>query len=404
MLKIGCLVALVTSVGCVSVLPVRKSPEQSPRPVETSLPIGLNPVLFNFEPGRVVGGDAPEGASNYDEVRYWQETFKLRRHAFLKPLREELVANGYRFAIGSQAAYQLKATIEEMVFNRYGEDGHGRGVAGMTVRWAFEGTNGLAELTDGYAEAPGWDNAAVYAAFRASLRAFLANPEVVARFAPRGMPVMEEQPETPETAPEPPRADAPVDRTLALPPQADAPLEEAEQEARTRRGVVTVLAREGWASGVVVSEGGLVVTTSSLVQGASRVNLVLHDGTQHAARLLWVDSERGLALLQGAPGAYEPLRLRAEAARMGEQALAIGTPYHPALSISTSRGSVNQTPGGGVLATDIKISTGNAGGPIVDSRGRVIGVIVAPPSRRRASRARCTSIATVLAALHLSYR
>lgn len=404
--------AILTAGGCVAVVPAQKAPDLAPRPVKASLPIGLNPLLFNLDRNAVVGGEAEDGSANYDVAYEWKENFKLKRHAFAKPLREELLANGFRFAVGSKATYQLKATVEHLVFNLFGENGAGRGEAEVTVLWAFEGPNGLEVRTRGFATSDRWGKDALYQAFRASLRNFLAREDVVARFAPKGMMVAEPVAEPanpgktpePEAVPDPPRPaalDRPVDRVKP----AASKLGEEALDDRTRPSVVTLLSRDRWSSGVVVSRDGLVITSSRLVKGVAYVNLVLHDGETRPAKVLMVDEEAEVALVQAvASGRFKPMAIRLEPLTDGEAVAVYGTPYHPALSHSTVRGAVSGHESGRATATT-KVIAGNAGGPIVDELGRAAGIVTWDrEATAAADDARIVPMKRVFEALRLNLR
>ncbi len=154
----------------------------------------------------------------------------------------------------------------------------------------------------------------------------------------------------------------------------------------------------------MVSNDGLVITTAHLVAGVGYVNLVLHDGTTRSAKVLLVDKDADLALVRSQSShAFTPLPLRADRPGVGDTVTAYGTPYHPALSVPIARGAVTGDTGDRI-ETGVKVVAGNAGGPIVDRRGNVIGVVTWTRKRTDGkARARCVPIDTVLKSLRLSY-
>ena len=116
---------------------------------------------------------------------------------------------------------------------------------------------------------------------------------------------------------------------------------------------------------------------------------MLDDGTRADAKLLGYDLFEDTALLQVDP---EPLGLRAlplgraRALRVGESVAVIGSPFENRSSLST--GVVSQldrqiaAPGvcfrtTGVIQTDAAVNPGNSGGPLLDARGRVVGMVTA---------------------------
>jgi len=401
------IVALLLS-ACTSIIPANKGQDLTPRKVKNSLTIGVNPLLFNLEPGTVVGGRAEsEADSTYDRVYHWNEDFKLRRHAFSKSLRDELTSNGFALAIGDKAAYQLRSTVEYMVYNRYGNKQKGSAEAEVKVLWQFEGPQGLEKHTHGYARVEVSSKEALVQAFRVSLRNFLAREDVVERFAPKGIEVAipDEKPADPAASEpiDPPRPTA-IARKLKPIAAAASDLGEEPLNARVRPGVVTLLARDRWSSGVIIDDNGLVITTARLVAGVSYVNLVLSDGTTRAAKVLQVDKEADLALVRSvSSGRFQPLPVAMDRPQVAAPISAYGTPYHPALSHSTTRGTVVDADGDRLL-TDVKVIAGNAGGPVVNNRGEVVGIVTWDrKATDSAAPALCIPMAEAFKALRLSY-
>jgi S1-C subfamily serine protease len=181
--------------------------------------------------------------------------------------------------------------------------------------------------------------------------------------------------------------------------------------AGARHGVVTVEASFGVGDGeagsgfVVDARRGLVVTAAHVVTdvsagsaGATRadaVRIVLDDGTRADADLLGFDLFEDTALLRVDP---DRLGLRtlpagnARALRVGDPVAVIGSPFENRSSLST--GVVSQldrqiaAPGvcfrtTGAIQTDAAVNPGNSGGPLLDARGRVVGMVTAiNPSAR----------------------
>jgi S1-C subfamily serine protease len=173
--------------------------------------------------------------------------------------------------------------------------------------------------------------------------------------------------------------------------------------AGVRNGVVTIEASYGVdvsvaGSGFVVNANrGLIVTASHVVADATTtpitpataVRIVLDDGTRADVKVLGYDLFEDTALLQVDP---EQLGLRAlalghaRALKVGEPVAVIGSPFENRASLST--GVVSQldrqiaAPGvtfrtTGVIQTDAAVNPGNSGGPLLDARGRVVGMVTA---------------------------
>jgi putative serine protease PepD len=139
-------------------------------------------------------------------------------------------------------------------------------------------------------------------------------------------------------------------------------------------------------SGFAIAGGRRVVTNQHVVADADEI--VVHLGGRRVpARLLGSDASTDLAVLvlpAGASPVPEPLPLgNSETLRPGDTALAIGNPY--GLRRSVTIGVVSglnrrmEAPDGSsirdAIQTDAAINPGNSGGPLLDARGRVVGVI-----------------------------
>ncbi len=140
------------------------------------------------------------------------------------------------------------------------------------------------------------------------------------------------------------------------------------------------LAGEG--SGVIVDEEGHVITSWHVIEGARNGEVVLNDGTKLTASLIGYDKATDLAVLKiKSEGADCPAVEfgDSDAVRVGEVAIAIGSPF--SLQSSVTVGHVSQKgvkvqilPYEDFIQTDAAINEGNSGGPLVDVDGRLIGI------------------------------
>ncbi len=163
------------------------------------------------------------------------------------------------------------------------------------------------------------------------------------------------------------------------------PLEPAEAVAQ-QLGPSTVFIRAGEAggSGFVYDAKGLILTASHVVQELDEVTVRLADGTALDGKVLGRDDARDVAVVQVKHEGLRAAELaRGVRLRAGQLAVAIGSPFGLKESVTagviSGTGRTLETDGGAVdaIQTDAAINVGNSGGPLADSRARVIGINVA---------------------------
>ncbi len=141
---------------------------------------------------------------------------------------------------------------------------------------------------------------------------------------------------------------------------------------------------QGAGSGFVWDDQGHIVTNFHVVQGGDAFLVTLRDQTQLEARVVGVDPNKDIAVLQvDKPEKLKPVKVgSSDALQVGQTAIAIGNPF--GLDHSLSKGVISalgrqvQGIGGvtirGMIQTDAAINPGNSGGPLLDSGGNLIGM------------------------------
>jgi S1-C subfamily serine protease len=154
---------------------------------------------------------------------------------------------------------------------------------------------------------------------------------------------------------------------------------------QTRSLFYGITSSEGTGSGFIFDQQGHIVTNLHVIEGASEVDVVLESGETVPARFIGADRYYDLAVIQIDVPADSLHALEigdSSQLRVGQTVVAIGNPF--GLDRTLTTGTVSalgrriETEQGALIGqaiqTDAAINPGNSGGPLLDIRGRVVGV------------------------------
>lgn len=143
---------------------------------------------------------------------------------------------------------------------------------------------------------------------------------------------------------------------------------------------------EGMGSGFIINNEGYILTNYHVIDGAKEVTVTLSDDREVTASVVNYDSDQDVAMIKinediEVPGVVE--LGDSDALQPGEEVLAIGNPLSKELSSTLTKGIVSalnrsiETETGvstNLIQTDTAINSGNSGGPLINTKGEVIGI------------------------------
>lgn len=167
--------------------------------------------------------------------------------------------------------------------------------------------------------------------------------------------------------------------------QGSAPVPRGFEQFFGRRGSGKSM---GLGSGVIVDDSGYIVTNNHVIDGADKVSVRLWDDRVLEAEVVGTDRKTDLAVVQISPTDLQPAIFgSSEELRVGQWVLAVGSPFGLDQTVTTGiisakgRKSIGLAEYEDFIQTDASINRGNSGGPLIDLRGRVIGINTAIASQ-----------------------
>ena len=141
--------------------------------------------------------------------------------------------------------------------------------------------------------------------------------------------------------------------------------------------------QQGQGSGFILDKQGHILTNNHVIDNAQRVEVTLCDKHKYKATVVGVDKGHDLALLQinNVPNLQPATLSESNNLTVGQRVYAIGNPF--GLSGTMTRGIIsairsirgpNNNPIEDAIQTDAAVNPGNSGGPLLNSRGEVIGI------------------------------
>jgi serine protease Do len=145
---------------------------------------------------------------------------------------------------------------------------------------------------------------------------------------------------------------------------------------------------QGLGSGFIVDSTGYIITNNHVVSGMDKVVVKLVNGTEYTAKVIGTDAPTDLAVVKVDAEKLPTLEIGdSDALKVGQWVIAIGNPFGLTSTVTVGVVSAKGREGIGIedyedfIQTDAAINVGNSGGPLLNAKGKVIGIntaIVAP--------------------------
>lgn len=144
---------------------------------------------------------------------------------------------------------------------------------------------------------------------------------------------------------------------------------------------------EGIGSGFIINEEGYILTNYHVVKGAQEISVTLSNDVTTTAQVVNYDENQDVAMIKITDESVEiPATVElgdSDALQPGEEVIAIGTPLSTELSSTVTKGIISATSRSvavesgvtmNLIQTDAAINAGNSGGPLVNTKGEVVGI------------------------------
>ena len=155
---------------------------------------------------------------------------------------------------------------------------------------------------------------------------------------------------------------------IPLPTPKQGPNNKPQQEEQNR----------GVGSGFIIESNGFILTNAHVIEGATTIYVTLPDKREFKAKLIGTDKRTDVALVKIEATGLPRLTIGdSSKVRVGEWVLAIGSPFGLENTVTAGIVSAKSRDTGDYLPfiqTDVAVNPGNSGGPLLNTRGEVIGI------------------------------
>ncbi|MBL4667679.1 MAG: trypsin-like peptidase domain-containing protein [Flavobacteriales bacterium] len=147
-----------------------------------------------------------------------------------------------------------------------------------------------------------------------------------------------------------------------------------------KKATVTIKTEDGHGSGFFISSDGYILTNNHVIKNANTIEIELNSGLIIDAEVIRQDIEKDVALLKVIGKGFKSIPIFTGKANAGTEVYAVGTPADLMLGQTVTKGIISGKrliEGNSYIQTDVSISGGNSGGPLVNVEGEVLGIVSA---------------------------
>lgn len=144
----------------------------------------------------------------------------------------------------------------------------------------------------------------------------------------------------------------------------------------------------GSGSGVIISEDGYIITNNHVVDKADEIEVVLNDNQSYKGKVIGTDSQTDIALVKIEANNLPTVKMgNSDKIQIGEWVLAVGSPFGDNFRSTVTAGIVsakgrniniirdkNNLQIESFIQTDAVVNPGNSGGPLVNTKGELVGI------------------------------
>jgi serine protease Do len=148
----------------------------------------------------------------------------------------------------------------------------------------------------------------------------------------------------------------------------------------TKKATVTIKTNEGHGSGFFISADGYLLTNDHVIKNANTIEIELNSGLIIDAEVIRQDTKNDVALLKVVGKGFKSIPIFSEKVTTGIEVYAVGTPADVNLGQTVTKGIISGKrviEENTYIQTDVSINKGNSGGPLINVKGEVLGIVSA---------------------------